>query len=121
MSVLFEATATKIGELVSKFAKEKLLILFDENAPEELHDITVLHTDRKNAGEITPKDVLVIDGQSFQISFVGDTANKTMQEMGHVTIKFDGGQGDLPGTICVEDKPVPNVQVGSKIQFIRHD
>lgn len=121
MTVLFEVTATKIGELVAKFAKEKLLILFDENAPAELHDITVLHTNRKNAGEITKNDVLVIDGQSFHISFVGETANKTIQELGHVTIKFDGAQEDLPGTICVEDKPVPNVQVGSKIQFIRHD
>lgn len=121
MTVLFEVTATKIGELVAEFAEQKLLILFDENAPEELHDITVLHTDRKNTGEITSDDVLLIDGQSFQITFVGDTANNTIQELGHVTIKFDGASGDLPGTICVEEKPVPNVQAGSKIQFIRHD
>jgi PTS system glucitol/sorbitol-specific IIA component len=121
MTVLFEVTATRIGELVSEFAEQNFLILFDESAPKELHDVSVLHTDRKNTGEITLADVLVIDGQSFQISFVGNTVNKTMQELGHATIKFNSGRGDLPGTICVEEKPVPDIHIGSKIQIIRHN
>jgi PTS system glucitol/sorbitol-specific IIA component len=119
MTVIFEATATQIGELVAEFAEQKLLILFDESAPAELHDITVLHKDQKATGDITTNDVLLIDGQSFPITFVGETANKTLQELGHVTIKFDGAKADLPGSICVEEKPVPSVQAGTKIQFIR--
>jgi PTS system glucitol/sorbitol-specific IIA component len=121
MKVLFEVTASQIGELVAAFKEQKLLILFDENAPKELHDITVLHTNRKNNGEIKQNDILMIDEQAFRIHFVGDTANKTIQELGHVTLKFDGSPEDLPGTICVEDKPIPDVQVGSRIQIVRNE
>ena len=121
MTVLFEVTASQIGELVSDFMKQKILILFDENAPKELHDITVLHTNRKNSGEIKPNDTLIINNQSFRIQFVGSTANQTIQELGHVIFKFDGSTEDLPGSICVEEMPIPEIRVGSIIQIVRNE
>lgn len=119
MSVIFEVRATQIGDLVEQFAQEKMLILFDEVAPKELHDVVVLHTDRSNAGDVQVGDQLVIDGEAFPIYVVGEKANQTMQELGHVTFKFIGEKEDLPGTICVEEKPIPLIKPGSLIQIIR--
>jgi PTS system glucitol/sorbitol-specific IIA component len=121
MSIIFEAMTTKIGEMVPDFAKENMLILFDETVPKELHDIAILHTSRKHFGDIVLGDILIIAGTSYRIGFVGGVANKTIQEMGHVTLKFNGEADDLPGSICVEEKPVPNVNPGSLIQIIRQN
>ncbi|SHE79097.1 PTS system, glucitol/sorbitol-specific IIA component [Seinonella peptonophila] len=121
MAVIFEARVKQIGALVEQFAKEKMLIIFDHHAPKELHDITVLHEERKNHDQVKPGDQLVIGNQSFQITRVGEQANNTLHELGHVTFKFIGDQPDLPGTICVEDKPVPTVEEGLLIQIIREN
>lgn len=43
----FTTEVTQIGEMVEEFLKEKLLIVFDENAPPELAEIAILHT-KKN-------------------------------------------------------------------------
>jgi PTS system glucitol/sorbitol-specific IIA component len=119
MTVLFEATVSKVGELVADFAAQQMLILFDEIAPEELHDVTVLLTKRRSIAEITVGDLLVISGIQYPITFVGRTANQSLNELGHITLKFNSGSEDLPGTICVEKAVVPPIQVGTVIQMIR--
>lgn len=121
MTVIFEATVSQIGELVAEFAAQNMLILFDEIAPEELHDVTVLLTRRKQIAEIAVGDMLMISGIQYPITFVGHTANQSLMELGHITIKFDSGSEDLPGTVCVEKAVVPPIQVGTVIQIIRHN
>lgn len=119
MSVVFETQVTQKGVMVDELMKEHALVLFDENAPKELHEISVLHSGKKVNQEVQPGDVLVIDGHEFEIYFVGDRANESLKDLGHVTFKFDGSKEDMPGSICIEPKEMPEIQSGTQIQIIR--
>lgn len=119
MSVLFEAKVAEIGEMVAHLAEEKMMILFNQSAPKELRDVSVIHVDHKNSGTVQVGDTLKFDDQSYRIVFVGDKANDTLQELGHVTLKFNGEKQDLPGSICLEDKPFPTLSPETVIQVVR--
>lgn len=119
MTVLLETQVTSIGDSVEELLKEKTLILFDETIPEELRDISVLHSGKKLHGEIQPGDTLYIDDQEFEIYFVGDRVNQSIRELGHVTFKFNGSKKDMPGSICIEEKSIPPIEVGSVIKITR--
>lgn len=119
MTVLLETQVTSIGESVEQLIQEQTLILFDDTAPEELHDISVLHSGKKVYGDIQPGDTLYIDHEKFEIYFVGDRVNQSIQELGHVTFKFNGSKNDMPGSICIEEKSIPPIKVGSVIKIIR--
>lgn len=119
MSIIFETRVTQKGEMVDQLMKEHALVLFDETAPKELHEISVLHAGKKVYQEVEPGDVLVIDGHEFEIYFVGDRANQSLKELGHVTFKFDGSKEDMPGSICIEPKEMPEIQSDSLIQIVR--
>lgn len=53
-------------------------------------------------GEIKPGSKLVIDGQEYKITMVGDVARENLNNLGHVTYSFNGSGECLPGSICVE-------------------
>ena len=118
MSVRFEATVAEIGEMVQQLADEKMLILFNQSAPKELRDVAVMHRDQTNEGEVQVGDTLVLGDESYQILFVGDKANDTLRDLGHVTLKFNGEKNDLPGSICLEDKPLPALTTGMVIKVV---
>ena len=119
MSVILETQVTTIGEMVTQLLEENTLILFDDSAPEELRDISVLHSGKKVNGDIQPGDTLHIGEETFEIYFVGDRANQSIRELGHVTFKFNGSKEDMPGSICVEAKAIPTIQKGTLIQVTR--
>lgn len=117
---LYNVKVTEIGKDVPLFAEEKMIILFNHEAPAELRDICILHT----AGELTEPlqagDVVRFDDKDYPITAVGGEANRTLAELGHVTLKFDGSEiPALPGTVHLEDKPLPTVQVGTTIRINR--
>ncbi len=120
MHVLFECTVTKIGEMVPDFIEASTLIIFNQDVPEELHDMAVLHTKTELASPIQTGDVLTVDGQAFRVTSVGEKANETLKDIGHCTIKFDGGsQPELPGIIHVEAKAIPALNPGTSLTFNR--
>lgn len=120
MNTLFTSTIVSIGEMVDDFLKENTLILFNEDAPEELHDIAVLHTKSEEAGTIEPGDIFLLGDLSLKVTSVGEKANETLQTIGHCTVKADGsGEPQLPGTIHVEDADLPSLTIGVKVAFIR--
>ncbi|WP_019120817.1 PTS glucitol/sorbitol transporter subunit IIA [Brevibacillus massiliensis] len=120
MQVLFEGKVTKIGGMVPDFIQAATLIIFNNDVPEELHDMAVLHTKSATTETVQTGDVLLIDGQSFQVTSVGDKANETLKDIGHCTIKFDGSTSpELPGIIHVEQKEIPQIQLDTVLKFIR--
>ena len=106
MTVILETHVTAIGEMVEQLLQEQTFILFDESAPEELHDISVLHSGQTFTGDIQPGDTLRIGEETFEIYFVGDQVNQSIRELGHVTFKFKGSTEDMPGSICTEAKEI---------------
>ncbi|MBO8162698.1 MAG: PTS glucitol/sorbitol transporter subunit IIA [Brevibacillus sp.] len=120
MEVLLQAKVTKIGDLVADFLQEKTLIIFNEDVPDELHDMAVLHTKSPVAKEVNTGDFLIVDGHAFQVTSVGEKANETLLSIGHCTLKFDGATTpDLPGTVHLENKELPPLSTGTELSFVR--
>ncbi len=109
------ASITELGNEWEMMKSENMMILFNENSPQELRDISVVHGGTVE-GEVEAGDVMELNGEAFAILFVGSKANETLQDLGHATFQFNGeNSSDLPGTICLEKKGIPDLQVGQKI------
>jgi len=60
-----------------------------------------------------------LDGVPFKITAVGDVAERNLASLGHITVLFNGAtQSPLPGTICVEQKEIPDLKVGSELSIL---
>lgn len=96
-------------------------ILFNEDAPEELAEISVLHTKSEVYEEPAVGDTMKIGGKEFIITAVGVEAPYTLRELGHCTINFSGGEeATLPGCIMLEgcDKVTEaDLQEGTEISI----
>ncbi len=118
MKTIYQSKVVEVGAQVSLFLEEKMLVLFNDSAPSDLRDIAVVHQACPLEDDIAVGDELVIGDQSFKVTFVGAKANETMKELGHSTLAFNGaGEADLPGTICLEEKTIPSIDVSSQIIF----
>lgn len=79
------------------------LIIFNDNAPAELAEICVLHTQAQLAADPEPGDTLKICGKSYTITAVGDEAKHTLRELGHCTLTFRADtEPDRPGCIMLD-------------------
>ena len=112
----FETIVNEIGELASDFELENMMILFGDNAPEGLKEFCYnikLSPVRK---PMDIGDIISFDNARYKITSVGSKANDTFEELGHMTVKFDGKDTpDLPGTVHVEEKDYPKLVIGSII------
>ena len=103
----YETKIVGVGGDVPKFMSAiKMIVLFDDSMIlPELREFSVLHSGNKLTGVIKPGDILKIAG-----------SHNNIRTLGHIIIKFDGGEGDLmEGSIHVEDKPIPKLQIGDSI------
>lgn len=120
----FSATITGWGEDALGFLAEKdlnFVIIFNDNAPEELKEISILHTPSQVFVEPTPGDTLMFCGKAFDITAVGEEAKYTLRTLGHCTLSFQGGtEPERPGCIMLEgtDPLTPeDVKTGGKIEI----
>ena len=114
----YETKIVGVGGDVPKFLSAiKMLVLFDDSMVlPELRNFSVLHSGNKLDGVIKPGDVLKVADTEFKVLKVGGEVHSNIRTLGHVIIKFDGGKGDLmEGSIHVEDKPIPAIQIGDAI------
>lgn len=121
MKFLIDSRVTKIGNMVSDFIEqEKTLILFHENAPEELHDMALLHRVTPLNGEIRVGDKFILGEAEYEVTSVGGKANQTLRDLGHCTLRFTGRtETDLPGEVALEEKSVREIHVDSPLRFVR--
>lgn len=118
MSV-FKTRVKGIGPEAALFKEEKMIILFGESAPDGLaeycYNIEVNPTDCPIKEGMT----LLVNGQSFEITSVGNVVNQNLNTLGHITIKFDGSKiPELPGTLYVENKVIPEIEVDTIVEII---
>ncbi len=122
MATIFDTKVKTIGKDAELFKNEDTLILFGNSAPEELKDYCYSIDVNPILGEIQPNQVFKFDNQEYTITAVGSEAPVTLKGLGHCTIRFNGSENaEMPGTIYVERKPMPDIQVGTKIQIIRKE
>lgn len=114
--MIFETQVTNIGPEAEMFQAENMLIFFGDEAPDTLADYCYNIELKASTGEILPGMTFTFDDQAYQITAVGDVVKKNLDDLGHITLRFDGStEAELPGTLYVEAKAMPTIQVGTKI------
>jgi PTS system glucitol/sorbitol-specific IIA component len=115
--VVYSTTVTAVGELVSDFRDQGILVFFGEGAPEELHDFSVLHKVEVSERAPIPGDVIRINDDEFNILAVGSVVS---DNLGHLDLKANGlSEAELPGDTNVEARTLPIIKVGDKIEIIK--
>lgn len=118
MAEIFETQVVNIGQNADEFLSEKMIVLFGENAPEELKNYCYMIRITQVDGDIEPGARLYLDGEPFEITAVGDAVVKNLGQLGHITIRFDGSRtAELPGTLYVEEKPIPSIAIGTTMKI----
>ena len=119
---IYSSKIVELGAQVPDFiAAAKMIIMFEESmALPELRDACVMHTGNELTDMIKPGDVYKIGGAEFKIIKVGSEVQKNLMNLGHITVKFDGGAGEvLEGSLHVEDKPIPEIKAGDTIEIYK--
>ena len=116
--IKFLATVTEIGPMVEEFINAGILVFFGDNAPPELVEFSIIHDGKKLKENVEPNDAIFIDDQDYKILAVGEIANTNLRNLGHLIMKFNGKtKVELPGDVCVESKPIPQIKVGTTIKI----
>ncbi|HHY88584.1 MAG TPA: PTS glucitol/sorbitol transporter subunit IIA [Chloroflexi bacterium] len=114
--IKYQATVTYIGPLVSEFLDSGIVVLFGEDAPEELRDFAIIHDGHELIESIIPGDCVQIRGETYRINAVGEVANSNLANLGHLVLKFNGAnEVEMPGDVCVEARQLPEIQVGDTL------
>lgn len=113
---VYETTVMDIGSEAEMFQAEGMMILFGEEAPEDLAAYSYIINVNPVEGEITPGMTLSFGNESYEITAVGDVVNKNLNDLGHITLRFNGEVvAELPGTLYLEDKELPSIEKGLSI------
>src|SRR5918993_2566537 len=88
--VRYATVVTAVGALVPEFGQAGVLVWFEEGAPEELHDCSVLHRPTVATGGVVPGDEISLDGAVLTVLAVGDVANDNLVNLGHLDLKASG-------------------------------
>lgn len=118
--LLYKTKITKIGEQAYDITKIGIAIIFNETAPNELAQISFLHTIEELRGKIREKDILKIDDKIFNILDIGYEVNKNLELLGHCTLKFENETELLPGDMRIEGT-MPDIKIGTTIEIYRED
>ncbi|NOX61965.1 MAG: PTS glucitol/sorbitol transporter subunit IIA [Chloroflexi bacterium] len=114
----YSAHVIAVGEEVNAFLDHGILVLFGEDAPEELALFAVIHDGKELHAPLEVGDVVWLDEESFRVAAVGEVVNANLGALGHLVLKCNGAsEAELPGDLCVEAKPLPQIYVGMPIRI----
>ena len=117
--VVYSTTVTAVGELVSDFRDQGIIVFFGEGAPEELHDFSVLHKVEVSKRAPIPGDLIRINNDEFNILAVGHVVSDNLLNLGHLDLKANGlTEAELPGDTNVEARTLPMINIGDKIEIL---
>lgn len=113
----YEVIVTGLGDLVSEMLENNICILFNDNAPAELAEISILHTVAELKEAVKVGDKVTIGTLDYTVQDVGGEANHTLKTLGHCTLKFGAEKADLPGEIALTGNPIAHVKPGDLIKI----
>jgi PTS system glucitol/sorbitol-specific IIA component len=117
--VKYQAKITQIGPLVGEFTAAGVLVLFGEDAPEELKEFSIIHDGKLLHKEVAPGDWFCLEDGKYRILAVGEVANTNLGNLGHLILKFNGiDTPEMPGDVCVEAKPLPDIEEGMSFSIV---
>ncbi len=116
--IKYQGKILSIGPLVEEFKQAGILVFFGENAPEELLEFSVIHDAKELVTPVAMGDSVILGEERYRVLAVGNVANTNLANLGHLILKFNGDtQARLPGDVNVEEKPIPDIQVGMEIRI----
>ena len=120
----YHAIITGWGQDALAFLEDpesNFIIIFNDDAPPELADLSVLHTKEELMEVPARGDTVVIGEKVFEITAVGEEAKSTLRNLGHCTLVFTGkDEPDRPGCIMLKgDEPLltSDIQVENTIEI----
>lgn len=117
---ILETSILKIGSSATDFLCENMLILFQENAPAALAEFCYLIDERIGSYDVRVGDTISFGDTSYAITAIGSVALENFQQLGHLTLRFDGAAAAAqPGTMHVAPQQPPALCVGTKISISR--
>lgn len=120
MRVKYDTSTISVGEMAAEFAAEGILVFFGPEAPEELHEFSIITEAAELEAPVEPGDTVEIDGHGYPVVSVGPVANDNLGSLGHLVVKFNGLQEpELPGDVCLPAVPAPEIGVGTTIRITR--
>ena len=116
----YKSQITGFGPLALDFLGENMIIVFNDNSPSELAELSVLHRVSPVDQDIRTGDVVIFGDYSYVVTAVGEEANKTFRTMGHCTFKFTGKvEVELPGHIELSGSALPaDIKIGDMLEII---
>jgi PTS system glucitol/sorbitol-specific IIA component len=116
--IKFRATVTELGPLSKEFIENDVIVFFEEGAPEELREFSILHAGGELVSSVTAGDTLHLGDHPFRVTAVGEVANENLASLGHLVVKFNGRKDpEMPGDVCVEEKTIPSIAPGTEIRI----
>lgn len=121
MKKIYSTIVKNQGPLAEEFIGEKMIILFNENAPAELAEFCVLHVGNELTDTVEVGDILKINGIEYKIVEVGCEVQKNLGNLGHIALRFNNNADgeSLEGSIYLEDKEVSLPQIGTEIAIYK--
>ncbi len=119
---MVKSIVKEIGELAF-FEDEPILILFNTTAPNGLREVCVIHDfeDVPERNMLKKGSKIFFDDQEYTVVDIGNVANETLFDLGHISLYFDLPEGEqvLPGSAALYPNKVPQIKVGTTIKFIK--
>ena len=114
----YKTTVTKLGESYGDILEQGMVVVFNENAPEELAELSALHTKAALPSDVKPGDEVVLGNKRYAVTAVGAEANYTLKKMGHATFVFTGdNKAELDGHIVLKGNGMPDLKSGSPFEI----
>ena len=116
MKKIYSTIVKDLGPMAEDFIGEKMIILFNENAPAELAEFCVLHTGNELTDTVEVGDILKINDTEYKI-----VVQKNLKDLGHIALRFNNNEEgeSLEGSLYLEDKAVSLPSVGSEIAIFK--
>lgn len=114
--IVYSTTVTAVGELVSDFADQGVLVFFGEDAPIELHEFSIIH--KPDVVDRAPQvgDTITLQENVYKVLAVGSVASDNLLNLGHLDLKANGlTEPEMPGDVNVEAVSLPKVNVGDRL------
>ena len=119
MEITYASIITKIGCMVKELLERGMMVMYYDNAPKELGDISVLHLKGNINKDVKVRDVIVLGKNRYTVTAVGGEANHTLRTMGHCTFCFSGAdKTELPGQIELSGEKIPVVAVSDRFEIL---
>lgn len=119
MDVKYETVVNKIGTMVEEIKTENMLILFGEEAPDELRDFSLsININPINESFVVGDDIFIGEAR-YKITAIGEAVETNLSTLGHITLNFNGAkEAELPGTLYLEEQSIADVKPGTKIKVV---